>query len=101
MEWKIYFPLGGKAQVDKLCAFLEERLNRAYGFSRRGGEVVIDRGLRDRDEGWRVALFVKHNAGMWVRFVVEGQDEHGNIVYLSTCPKCRDKNVNTPHYQHV
>jgi len=97
---RIIFPLGNMANVGKLSAFLGQRLNKAYGFGVKGGEVVIDRGLRNIDEAWKVALFVKNQSGMWLRFVIEGRDESGSLTYLSTCQKCRQK-ANTPHSQHV
>ena len=100
MKWTITFYIGGKEATDRLEAFLAARLNKAYTFKRHLGEIVVGN-CRDKDESWRVALFIKNQSGLWnPTFIIEGRDESGNLVYISNCQTCRDKTVNTPHSQH-
>lgn len=84
-----------------LFDWLRERLK--VGFLRVGhGNRIIVEDLPDKDECWKVAEWVRHNAPVKgsLNYGINGFDEQGRLLYTSRCPLCRDKNVKTPHYEH-
>lgn len=99
-KWTIRLLTGKRELAAKLSEFLAQRLDPAYTFEAHAGEVVVEN-ARDRNEAWRVAIWVARNCGLGLRFVIEGhEDEHGELIYLSTCPTCVEQKGLTPHSQH-
>ena len=100
IEWKIVFQ-PNKEDVVKLDEFLIARLDPAYKHRLgHGARVLIDYGLRDKDECYRVAEFVRHQSpiGEGLRYMICGSE--GTIYkFLSYCPKCR-KGDEGAHDEH-
>jgi len=87
--------------VARLDEFLASKLDPAYRHRLgHGGRVLIEEGLRNKDEAWKVALWVKHNCGVGnLRHMIIGYDERDRTHYLSYCPKCRAGEG--PHHEHA
>ena len=99
-KWIIRFLMGKRELAAKLDDFLKEKLNTAYTHEVRAGEVIVGN-CRDRNDAWKTALWAKNNCGLWnPKFVIEGRDENGELIYLSTCTACREQKGLTSHRQH-
>ncbi len=89
-RWWIVFYLGKREIAAEMAEFLKERLNEAYSFEVRVGEVVVGN-LRDKNDAWKVALFIKHNCGIRnPRYVIEARNANDKITWMSNCSSCRE-----------
>lgn len=89
-EWKLVFQ-PKMDDVVRLDKFLIAKLDPAYKHRLgHGARVIIDHGLRDKNEAWKVAEFIRHQSplGEGLRYMIAGY-EGTTIIYLSYCPKCR------------
>jgi len=88
-----------QGDVDKLVGFLKEKLNPAYRFNPHDKFVDITN-LRDRNDAWKVVLWIKNNCGVQIRFTIIEKDEQGNLLYHSTCAICKHNTSKYPHHEH-
>jgi len=97
--WKIVFFPRPEDSL-RLDEFLSARLDPAYSHRLgHGGRVIIEEGLRNCEESWKVALFVKHNCGIKnLRHMIIGY-EGKKIIYLSYCFLCRQGKKK--HFEHA
>lgn len=87
-KWSIRFLLGKRDLAAKLDDFLKEKLNPAYTHEVQAGNVIVGN-CKDKNDGWKVALWVKHRSGLRPQFSVQAVDENGSVTYLGSCGKCK------------
>lgn len=96
--WKIVLK-PGPDRVEALLDFLDAHLDRRYSYRLgHGGRVVIEEGLRTKDECWQVAEWVRHRFDPDLQYGIVGY-KGSRIAYTSHCPACREGRG--PHYEHT
>ena len=99
VNWKVVFFAPNPDALVELDEFLYQRLDRHYGYRiGHGNRVIVEEGLRDADDAWRVAEWVRNRAPVQdLRYMVVGY-EGLRIGYVSYCPMCRQGRG--PHWEH-
>jgi len=100
-EWKDIFSFDKSEEVSLVTQWLESNLRKPHRFE--VGRRTITIISPSKDESFQCGQWVRYQnpLGRHLLYTVFGRDEQGRILYRSKCKKCRDPDVQEPHYLHA
>ncbi len=100
-EFKSIFGFRKTEEMNKVAVWLKENLKEPHKMEI--GHRTITIISQTKDESFKVGQWIRYQnpLGEPRNYTVIGRDEQGRIIFRSACKKCRNPDVQEPHYLHV